>query len=88
MTWLADELNKINPSLRIIIFNIPFYENHFDIETTEYTAKTNGKNFITKKSIDFSKLNIDPKFSHENQGIKVNQFLDALNVKSCHLVGT
>jgi pimeloyl-ACP methyl ester carboxylesterase len=87
MTWLADELNKINPSFRIIIFNIPFYENHFDIETTEYTAKTNGKNFITKKSIDFSKLNIDPKFSHENQGIKVNQFLDALNIKSCHLVG-
>ena len=50
MMWLADELNQINPSLRIIIFNIPVYENHFDIKTTEYTAKANGKNFITKKN--------------------------------------
>ncbi len=87
MTWLADELNKINPLLRIIIFNMPYYEHHFDIETTEKTAESHGKNLITNKPIDFSKLNVDPKFSHENQGIKVNQFLDTLNINACHFVG-
>ena len=87
MTWLADELNKINPLLRIIIFNMPYYENHFNIETTHETAKSQGRNLITNKPIDFSKLNVDPRYSHENQGIKVNEFLEALNIKSCHLVG-
>ena len=87
MTWLADELNKINSSLRIIIFNMPYYESHFDIMATEKTAKSQGKNLITNKPIDFSKLKVDSKFSHENQGIKVNQFLDTLNIRACHFVG-
>ena len=29
MTWLANELHKLNDNFRIIILNMPFYENNF-----------------------------------------------------------
>ena len=32
MTWFADCLNQIDPSLRIIIFNMPYYEYHHSVE--------------------------------------------------------
>ena len=76
MSWLAGELIKLNSKYRILIFNIPFYENHFDIELSNTFATTNTINLIIKKSIDNKKLRVDPKYSHENQGIKVNDFLD------------
>ncbi len=31
MTWFADCLNQIDASLRIIIFNMPYYEHHFHV---------------------------------------------------------
>ena len=31
MMWLAKELYYINPSFRIIILHMPYYENHFKI---------------------------------------------------------
>ena len=87
MSWLAGELIKLNSKYRILIFNIPFYENHFDIELSNTFATTNTINLIIKKSIDNKKLRVDPKYSHENQGIKVNDFLEELNINKCHLVG-
>ena len=84
MSWLADELIKLNSKYRILIFNIPFYENHFGIELSDTFATTNTINLIIKKSIDNKKLRVDPKYSHENQGIKVNDFLEELNINKCH----
>ena len=34
MMWLAKELYYLNPSLRIIILHMPYYENHFKITLT------------------------------------------------------
>ena len=34
MSWMAGCLNKIDNSLRIIIFNMPYYENHFNINVS------------------------------------------------------
>ena len=36
MTWLADCLKQIDSSLRIIIFNMPFYNQYFSIEYSNY----------------------------------------------------
>ena len=43
MTWLADCLNQIDSSLRIIIFNMPFYNQYFSIEYSNQFAKSNGE---------------------------------------------
>ena len=54
MSWLAHELHKIDSTLRIIIFNMPHYDEHFDIEYSEEFAISNGESFITRQEIDFS----------------------------------
>ena len=87
MTWLANELHKLNDNFRIIIFNMPFYENNFSIEVIDKYAESNGKDLLSNKTIDFSSQKIDPKFSHKYQGLKINEFLDELNINSCHIVG-
>ena len=46
MTWLAKCLNDIDNSLRIIIFNMPFYESHNPIITENKYAETNGSSII------------------------------------------
>ena len=46
MTWLADCLNQIDSSLRIIIFNMPFYESHNPIIRENKYAETNGSSII------------------------------------------
>ena len=75
MTWLADELNKINPSLRIIIFNMPYYENHFNIETTHETAKSQGRNLIIKKPLVLANLMLNQEFYIKNKELKLMNFL-------------
>ena len=87
MSWLAAELINLNPNFKVLIFNIPYYEKHFDIELSDTFASTNGKNLFTNKTIDNKKINVDYKFSHKNQGIKLNDFLIALNINKCHFVG-
>ena len=87
MTWLANEINQINDNLRVIILNMPYYEDDFDIDVNNKYAISNGRDLVTDKIIDFSNTRVDCKFSHENQGKKIKHFLDALNINSCHLVG-
>ena len=67
MSWMADCLNTIDNSLRIIIFNMPYYEDHFNIDVSNSLAISNGESLTSKKIIDFSKLKVDPKYSHVNQ---------------------
>ncbi|MDA8890513.1 hypothetical protein N9I34_02515, partial [Gammaproteobacteria bacterium] len=52
MSWLADCLNRIDNSLRIIIFNMPYYEDHFMINLADSLAISNGESLTTKKTID------------------------------------
>ena len=72
MTWLANELHKLNDNFRIIILNMPFYENNFSIEVIDKYAESDGKDLLSNKTIDFSSQKIDPKFSHKYQGLKIN----------------
>ena len=82
MSWLAHELHKIDSTLRIIIFNMPYYDEHFDIEYSDEFAISNGESFITRKEIDFSTHKIDPKFSHVNQSKTVNLLMNKMEIDS------
>ena len=87
MSWLAHELHKIDSTLRIIIFNMPYYDEHFDIEYSDEFAISNGESFITRKEIDFSTHKIDPKFSHVNQSKTVNLLMNKMEIDSAHIIG-
>ena len=87
MTWLAQCLNDIDNSLRIIIFNMPFYENHNPIITENKYAETNGASIINGKVFDYSKYKIDSRLSHKNQSKTINLLMNHLNINSAHLVG-
>jgi len=87
MSWLADCLNRIDNSLRIIIFNMPYYEDHFMINLADSLAISNGESLTTKKTIDFSKLKVDPKYSHINQSKTIKLLMDEMEVDSAHLIG-
>ena len=54
MTWLANEINQINDNLRVIILNMPYYEDDFDIDVNNKYAISNGRDLVTDKIIDFS----------------------------------
>ena len=87
MSWLAHELHKIDSTLRIIIFNMPYYDEHFDIEYSDEFAISNGESFITRKEIDFSTHKIDPKFSHINQSKTVNLIMNKMEIDAAHVIG-
>ena len=87
MSWMADCLNKIDNSLRIIIFNMPYYEDHFNIELSDTFAISNGESIASKKIKDFSSMKVDPKFSHLNQSKIIKLLMDAMGIKSAHLIG-
>jgi pimeloyl-ACP methyl ester carboxylesterase len=87
MTWFADCLNQIDPSLRIIIFNMPYYDQHHSIECSNYFAQSNGESLRTHKEINYSNRKIDPKFSHKNQSKTINSLMDKMKLDQAHLVG-
>ena len=87
MTWFADCLNQIDPSLRIIIFNMPYYEHHHSVEHSNYFAQSNGESLRTNKEINYSNRKIDPKFSHKNQSKTINSLMDKMKLDQAHLVG-
>ncbi len=87
MSWMADCLNKIDNSLRIIIFNMPYYEDHFNIELSDTFAISNGESIASKKIIDFSSMKVDPKYSHLNQSKIIKLLMDAMGIKTAHLIG-
>ena len=87
MTWLAKCLYDIDRSLRIIIFNMPFYEKHNPIIRENNYAETNGTSILTGKVIDYSNFKIDSRLSHKNQSRTINLLMNHLNINSAHLVG-
>ena len=87
MSWMADCLNTIDNSLRIIIFNMPYYEDHFNIDVSNSLAISNGESLTSKKIIDFSKLKVDPKYSHVNQSKTIKLLMNEMGINAAHLVG-
>ena len=87
MSWMADCLNTIDNSLRIIIFNMPYYEDHFNIDVSNSLAISNGESLTSKKIIDFSKLKVDPKYSHVNQSKTIKLLMNEMGIDAAHLVG-
>jgi hypothetical protein len=61
MTWFADCLNQIDGSLRIIIFNMPYYDQHCSIDYSNQFAQSSGESLRTHKAINYSNRKIDPK---------------------------
>ena len=87
MSWMADCLNTIDNSLRIIIFNMPYYEDHFNIDVSNSLAISNGESLTSKKIIDFSKLKVDPKYGHINQSKTIKLLMNEMGIDAAHLVG-
>ena len=87
MTWFADCLNQIDASLRIIIFNMPYYDQHFSIEHSNQFAQSSGESLRTHKAINYSNRKIDPKFSHKNQSKTINSLMDQMKIDQAHLIG-
>jgi hypothetical protein len=81
MSWMADCLNTIDNSLRIIIFNMPYYEDHFNIDVSNSLAISNGESLTSKKIIDFSKLKVDPKYSHVNQSKTIKLLMNEMGYR-------
>ena len=81
--WMASELIKKNPSLKIIIIHLPFYEHYSKIELTDDTAKFNTLiwdiylSFLKHKSYSQygEDLIIDSFFKH-HAPIKSGNYLD------------
>ena len=86
MMWLAKELYYLNPSLRIIILHMPYYENHFKITPSHLYSKNDGLS-IFHNSINLKSTKIDPRFSHINQSKTVDLILEKLSINKAHLIG-
>ena len=78
--WMASELIKKNPSLKILIIHLPFYENYSKIELTDDTAKFNTLNLPFNRESSNANVKVDPKFSHYNQSKIVEKILNNSNI--------
>ena len=84
--WMASELIKKNPSLKILIIHLPFYENYSKIELTDDTAKFNTLNLPFNRESSNANVKVDPKFSHYNQSKIVEKILNKLEISKAHFI--
>ena len=66
---------------------MPYYEDHFNIDVSNSLAISNGESLTSKKIIDFSKLKVDPKYSHVNQSKTIKLLMNEMGIDAAHLVG-
>ena len=86
--WMAAELCKSDKDLRIFILHLPYYEEHSTIDLDKNLfAKFNALKFPFDREINLKKINIDPKFSHENQAQTTLKIINELRLKKAHFVG-
>ena len=86
MLWMASEIIKMNPSFRILIIHLPYYENYSKIELSDETAKFNTLNLPFNRESSNVNVKVDPKFNHYNQSKIVEIILNELEISKAHFV--
>ena len=86
MLWMAAEIIKMNPSFKILILHLPFYENYSKIELSDETANFNTLNLPFSRESSNVNVKVDPKFNHYNQSKIVEIVLDELKISKAHFV--
>ena len=86
--WMASELCRKDKDLHVLILHLPYYEEYSKINLDKNLyAKFNALKFPFDREINFKEINIDPKFSHENQAQITLKIFKKLKLKKAHFVG-
>ena len=86
--WMAAELCRKDKDLHVLILHLPYYEEYSKINLDKNLyAKFNALKFPFDREINFKEINIDPKFSHENQAQITLKIFKKLKLKKAHFVG-
>ena len=87
MMWMAAEIYKKNPSFKIFILHLPFYENYSEITMNHKGAMFDSLTIPFNREISNKNVRIDPKFNHKNQSKIVGLILKKLNLTKAHFIG-
>ena len=86
--WMAAELCRKDKDLHVLILHLPYYEEYSKINLDKNLyAKFNALKLPFDREINFKEINIDPKFSHENQAQITLKIFKKLKLKKAHFVG-
>ena len=86
--WMAAELCRKDKDLHVLILHLPYYEEYSKINLDKNLyAKFNALKFPFDREINLKEINIDPKFSHENQAQITLKIFKKLKLKKAHFVG-
>ena len=86
--WMAAELCRKDKDLHVLILHLPYYEEYSKINLDKNLyAKFNALKLPFDREINLKEINIDPKFSHENQAQITLKIFKKLKLKKAHFVG-
>ena len=86
--WMASELCRKDKDLHVLILHLPYYEEYSKINLDKNLyAKFNALKLPFDREINLKEINIDPKFSHENQAQITLKIFKKLKLKKAHFVG-
>ena len=86
--WMAAELCRKDKDLHVLILHLPYYEEYSKINLDKnFYAKFNALKLPFDREINLKEINIDPKFSHENQAQITLKIFKKLKLKKAHFVG-
>ncbi len=86
--WMAAELCRKDKDLHVLILHLPYYEEYSKINLNKNLyAKFNALKLPFDREINLKEINIDPKFSHENQAQITLKIFKKLKLKKAHFVG-
>ena len=86
--WMAAELCRKDKDLHVLILHLPYYEEYSKINLDKNLyAKFNALKLPFDREINLKEINIDPKFSHENQAEITLKIFKKLKLRKAHFVG-
>ena len=86
--WMASELCRKDKDLHVLILHLPYYEEYSKINLNKNLyAKFNALKLPFDREVNLKEINIDPKFSHENQAQITLKIFKKLKLKKAHFVG-
>ena len=86
--WMASELCRKDKNLHVLILHLPYYEEYSKINLDKNLyAKFNALKLPFDREVNLKEINIDPKFSHENQAQITLKIFKKLKLKKAHFVG-
>ena len=87
MFWMACEMIKKNPSFKILILHLPFYEKYSQMIMNNDKASFKTLTIPFSREVSNDSKKIDSKFSHINQSKIVEEILIKLNITKAHFIG-